>query len=57
MLERVKEALEGMGLKVNGEKTEYMGCKWVEEKEIVGEAKVEGQVLRRWGIQIFGALM
>ena len=28
MLEKVREALEGKGLKVNRAKTEYMECKW-----------------------------
>src|SRR5215469_16734598 len=49
MLERVREALEGNGLKVNREKTEYVECKWDEEKWTEGEVKIERQSIKKMG--------
>ena len=49
MLERVREALEGKGLRVNREKTEYMECKRDEKKGTVGEVKIEGQSIKKVG--------
>src|SRR5215469_2254617 len=58
MLERVREALEGKGLRVNRDKTECMECKWDEKKGTVGEVKIEGQSIKKVReYRYLGALM
>src|SRR5215468_1049960 len=42
MLEKVREALEGKGLKVNRAKTEYMECQWEKGQVTVGDVKIQG---------------
>ena len=49
MLEKVREALEGKGLKVNRTKTEYMECKWEKGQGAVGDVRIQGKSIKKVG--------
>jgi len=49
MLEKVREALEGKGLKVNRAKTEYMECKWEKGQAVVGDVRIQGKSIKKVG--------
>ena len=47
MLERVREALESKGLKINRDKTEYLDCRWKGHNSVGGEVMIENKELRK----------
>lgn len=47
MLEKVREALEGRGLKVNRDKTQHMETRWKGEEGTEGVVKIQDTVLQR----------
>ena len=49
MLEKVREALESRGLKINREKTEHMESKWKGEEDSGDRVRIDGTLLKKVG--------